>query len=98
MFACGLPLQTDAKIQESVRVQGLHGVRHRPSSRHDHDYGAILALDDGQLKEHGSGAELLEIEGGIFASLVEETGPSQAPRLRQSAREAAKKKAEAGGS
>ena len=38
------------------------------------------------------------MEGGIFASLVEETGPSQAPRLRQSAREAAKKKAEAGGS
>ena len=48
--------------------------------------------------KHGSGAELLEIEGGIFASLVEETGPSQAPRLRSVAREAAKKKAEAGGS
>ena len=47
----------------------------------------------GHLKEHGSGAELLEIEDGIFANLVSETGPSQAPRLRQIARDTAEKRA-----
>ena len=93
-------MRTDAKIQEMVRVAfkncTVFAIAHRLDTIIDYD--AIVVLDNGQLKEHGSGAELLEIEGGIFASLVEETGPSQAPRLRSVAREAAKKKAEAGGS
>ena len=93
-------VQTDAKIQEMVRVAfkncTVFAIAHRLNTIIDYD--AIVVLDNGQLKEHGSGAELIDMEGGIFASLVEETGPSQAPRLRSVAREAAKKKAEAGGS
>jgi hypothetical protein len=41
------------------------------------------------LKEHGTAAELIDMDGGIFSSLVDETGPSQAPRLRTLAREKA---------
>ena len=52
----------------------------------------------GHLKEYGSGAELIDMEGGIFSSLVTETGPSQAPRLRSLARKAAQKKANAASS
>jgi hypothetical protein len=50
-------------------------------------------LSTGHLREHGSGAELLEIEDGIFANLVSETGPTQAPRLRQIAHDTAAKRA-----
>ena len=52
-----------------------------------------LLLFAGHLREHGSGAELLEIDDGIFANLVSETGPTQAPRLRQIARDTATKRA-----
>jgi hypothetical protein len=53
-----------------------------------------VVLDHGNLIEHGSGAELLDIEDGIFANLVNETGPTQAPRLRQIARDTAAKRAQ----
>lgn len=52
-------------------------------------------MSAGHLKEYGSGAELVDMEGGIFSSLVSETGPTQAPRLRSLARQAAKDKADA---
>jgi hypothetical protein len=52
----------------------------------------------GHLKEYGSGAELIDMEGGIFSSLVTETGPTQAPRLRSVARKAAQEKADAASS
>lgn len=84
-------VQTDAKIQEMVRVAfkdcTVFAIAHRLDTIIDYD--RIVVLDNGRLKEHGTGAELIDMEGGIFSSLVDETGPSQAPRLRTLAREKA---------
>jgi len=90
-------VQTDAKIQEMIRVAfkecTVFTIAHRLDTIIDYD--KIVVLDYGHLKEHGSGAELIDMEDGIFASLVKETGPTQAPRLRSVARKAAQDRAEA---
>ena len=49
------------------------------------DYDRIAVLDQGSLKEYDSPANLIEMHG-IFASLVDETGPTAAPRLKAIAR------------
>ena len=142
-------VQTDAKIQQMIRVAfkecTVFAIAHRLDTIIDYDrivvldYGAPVTVRSGQtkslaaavlhngrcvllwlahvapgavfhaltdndvicaghLKEYGSGAELIDMEGGIFSSLVTETGPTQAPRLRSVARKAAQEKADAASS
>ena len=50
------------------------------------DYDRIAVLEKGVLMEYDSPANLIAMRDGIFASLVEETGPTQAPRLKAIAR------------
>lgn len=46
------------------------------------DSDAILVLDQGQLKEFDSPRNLLSIPGGLFCSLVDDTGPENAQYLK----------------
>jgi hypothetical protein len=41
------------------------------------DYDRIAVLDQGVLKEYDSPANLIDMPGGIFRSLVDETGATQ---------------------
>ena len=81
-------VETDAKIQSMIRHEfsecTVFAIAHRLDTIIDYD--RIAVLDKGHLKEYDSPANLLEITDGIFASLVEETGPTQAPRLKALAR------------
>ena len=42
-----------------------------------------MVLDAGELKEFDTPANLLKIPGGIFSSMVDDTGPESARNLRQ---------------
>ena len=54
------------------------------------DYDQILVLGDGKVLEYGPPAELLEKEGGVFLSMVNETGPLMAAELIRMAKSASK--------
>ncbi|KAI1994791.1 hypothetical protein LOZ53_001750 [Ophidiomyces ophidiicola] len=71
-------MSTDALIQRSIRSEfgrnstTLLVIAHRLSTIADFD--RILVMDAGQAVEFGAPKELMGIEGGVFRSLVEESG------------------------
>ncbi|KAI5309048.1 hypothetical protein KEM55_004209, partial [Ascosphaera atra] len=70
-------MSTDALIQESIRAEfgrdsTLLVIAHRLSTIADFD--KILVMDAGRAVEYGSPRELMEIEEGVFKSLVEQSG------------------------
>lgn len=69
-------METDALIQQSIREEfkdaTLLVIAHRLSSIVDFDQ--ILVMEDGAAKEFGKGKDLMEISGGVFKSMVEESG------------------------
>jgi len=74
-------MSTDALIQRSIRSEfgrnatTLLVIAHRLSTIVDFD--RILVMDAGKVVEFGSPRELMEIENGVFRSLVEESGERQ---------------------
>lgn len=74
-------MSTDALIQRSIRSEfgrnatTLLVIAHRLSTIVDFD--RILVMDAGKAVEFGSPRELMEIENGVFRSLVEESGERQ---------------------
>ena len=78
--------ETDAFIQKMLRTrfQGttLLTIAHRLNTIMD--YECILALDEGKVIEFGKPKDLLEINGGLFRSLVDSTGKESAQALRSS--------------
>ncbi|KAJ3112059.1 hypothetical protein HDU96_004984 [Phlyctochytrium bullatum] len=83
-------LETDFLIQKSLRENfkdsTILTIAHRLNTVADYD--KILALDHGEVSEFDTPANLLTLDGkegrrlGIFFSLVEETGPTNAAVLR----------------
>lgn len=71
-------MSTDALIQRSIRSEfgrnatTLLVIAHRLSTIVDFD--RILVMDAGRAVEFGSPRELMDIDGGVFRSLVEESG------------------------
>ncbi|WEW59244.1 hypothetical protein PRK78_004713 [Emydomyces testavorans] len=71
-------MATDALIQRSIRSEfgrnstTLLVIAHRLSTIADFD--KILVMDAGKAVEFGAPRELMGIEGGVFRSLVEESG------------------------
>lgn len=71
-------METDALIQRSIRAEfgrnasTLLVIAHRLSTIADFD--RIVVMDAGKAVEFGSPRELMEIEGGMFRSLVEDSG------------------------
>lgn len=71
-------MSTDALIQQSIRSEfgrnstTLLVIAHRLSTIADFD--RILVMDAGKAVEFGAPRELMGIEGGVFRSLVEESG------------------------
>ena len=78
--------ETDAFIQKMLRTrfQGttLLTIAHRLHTVIDYD--VILAMENGQLAEFGTPAELLEKRDGLFAGLVDSTGRESSSALRSS--------------
>jgi ABC-type multidrug transport system fused ATPase/permease subunit len=78
-------MATDALIQHSIRSEfgrnstTLLVIAHRISTIADFD--RILVMDAGKAVEFGAPRELMEIEGGVFRSLVEESGERE--KLKQ---------------
>jgi len=52
------------------------------------DFDKILVMDEGKVAEFGHPHQLLQIENGIFSSLVQDTGENSARELRARARRA----------
>ncbi|KMP07034.1 canalicular multispecific organic anion transporter 1 [Coccidioides immitis RMSCC 2394] len=75
-------MATDALIQRSIRTEfgrnstTLLVIAHRLSTIADFD--KILVMDAGKAVEFGPPRELMEIQGGVFRSLVEESGEREA--------------------
>lgn len=69
-------MATDTLIQRSIREEfgdsTLIVIAHRLSTIADFD--KILVLDDGRSVEFGTPKSLLEIKGGVFRGMVEESG------------------------
>jgi ABC-type multidrug transport system fused ATPase/permease subunit len=69
-------MDTDALIQRSIREEfgdaTLLVIAHRLSTIADFD--RILVMGEGEAKEFGTPRELMGREGGVFRSLVEESG------------------------
>ena len=84
-------LVTDTAVQSTIRsafaASTIITIAHRLNTVIDFD--KIVVLDKGQVKEHGSAHELLQLEGGLFTNLVESTGASSATELRKRAAAAA---------
>ena len=72
-------MATDELIQQSIRSEfancTLLVIAHRLSTIADFD--RILVMGDGVAKEFGTPKELLDIEGGIFKSMVESSGEKE---------------------
>ncbi|TVY43944.1 ATP-dependent bile acid permease [Lachnellula occidentalis] len=68
--------ETDTLIQRSIREEfsntTLLVIAHRLSTVMDFD--KILVMNDGLAAEFGSARELLQVEGGIFKTMVAESG------------------------
>lgn len=83
--------ETDAFIQQMLRTRFPDTtqitVAHRLNTIMDFDY--TLVMDSGQAAEFGPPDELLERKG-IFADLVNATGPESAKALREMARSKAR--------
>lgn len=75
--------ERDAFIQGMLRTKfkdtTLITIAHRLNTIMDYD--AVLVMDEGRAAEFGSPAELLQNEG-IFAELVDATGPEGSKALR----------------
>ncbi|OKL62118.1 hypothetical protein UA08_02366 [Talaromyces atroroseus] len=75
-------METDALIQRSIRSEfgrnatTLLVIAHRLSTIADFD--RILVMDAGRAVEFGSPRDLMHIEGGVFRSLVQESGERRA--------------------
>jgi ABC-type multidrug transport system fused ATPase/permease subunit len=75
-------METDALIQRSIRSEfgrnatTLLVIAHRLSTIADFD--RILVMDAGRAVEFGSPRDLMQIEGGVFRSLVQESGERRA--------------------
>ncbi|THC93221.1 hypothetical protein EYZ11_007303 [Aspergillus tanneri] len=70
-------METDALIQRSIRAEfgrnsSLLVIAHRLSTIADFD--KILVMDAGRAVEFGTPRELLDIRGGVFRNLVENSG------------------------
>ncbi|KAI8894377.1 P-loop containing nucleoside triphosphate hydrolase protein, partial [Globomyces pollinis-pini] len=67
---------TDAKIQQTIRSEMIHGtvltVAHRLKTIIDYDQ--VIVMDGGIVAEMGSPLELLSQEGSIFHKMCEESG------------------------
>ncbi|KAI8801573.1 P-loop containing nucleoside triphosphate hydrolase protein [Cladochytrium replicatum] len=83
---------SDAFIQRSLREDFADAtvltIAHRLNTIIDYD--KVLVMDHGKVVEYDRPAKLLEIEGGSFAALVDETGPVSSGALRNAAKAAAK--------
>jgi len=80
----GVDVVTDALIQKTIREEfkdrTVLAIAHRLNTIIDSDL--ILVLDEGRRVEYGSPRELLEKKtGGVFASMVADTGPENAKFL-----------------
>ena len=75
---------TDALIQKTIREEFAHctvlAIAHRLNTIIDSD--RVLVLDAGEKVEFGSPADLLRNPDGIFTSMVNDTGDSNARFLR----------------
>ncbi len=74
-------------VAESFGDATIIAVAHRLDTLIDYD--KIAVLDNGGLVEYGSPKELMEREGGAFASMVDETGEEMSAVLRAAAAAAA---------
>ena len=76
-------VRTDEKIQEMIRVVFNHctvfAIAHRLATIIDYD--KVVVLEKGELQQFGAPLELLAEKEGIFARLVEETGPAVSAHL-----------------
>lgn len=83
--------ETDAFIQRMLRTRfpstTLVTIAHRLNTIMDNDY--VLVMDAGHCVEFDSPAKLLEIQGGVFAELVDSTGAESSKALRDMAIETA---------
>ena len=86
-------------LQESYQDGTILAVAHRLDTVIDYDY--ILVLGHGEVLEFGSPAELLakdddgsKEDGGVFARMVQDTGPSMAKTLYDKAMETHQKRLE----
>ncbi|KAI5284613.1 hypothetical protein KEM52_002825 [Ascosphaera acerosa] len=73
-------MATDALIQQSIRAEfgrnsTLLVIAHRLSTIADFD--KILVMDAGKGVEYGSPKELMQMESGVFRSLVEQSGEKE---------------------
>ncbi|KXS17986.1 P-loop containing nucleoside triphosphate hydrolase protein [Gonapodya prolifera JEL478] len=82
-------IETDELIQKTIREderfkgRTVITIAHRLNTIIDYD--RVLVMDSGRITEIGSPSDLLEIPGGTFSSLVDETGHDNAAMLRQMA-------------
>lgn len=81
-------LQTDGFLQKAIRVDfegcTILTIAHRLNTVIDYD--KIIVLDNGYVREFGSPRELLENEQGVFTSMVNETGTTNAAMLKAMAK------------
>ncbi|CAG9462430.1 unnamed protein product [Pedinophyceae sp. YPF-701] len=90
--------QTDAIIQQTIRSAFGHctvlTIAHRLHTVIDYD--KVLVLDDGNILEHDTPANLLAREGSAFGKLVDGTSANESAALRQMAAEGAQQRAARG--
>jgi ATP-binding cassette, subfamily C (CFTR/MRP), member 4 len=71
-------------LQKSFHQATIVSVAHRLDTVIDYDY--ILVLGAGRVLEFGSPAELVDKEGGHFASMINDTGENMSQDLRRRAK------------
>lgn len=85
-----LDAQTDAMIQDAIKKNfgdlTMLTIAHRLNTIIESD--RVLVMDAGRVAEFDEPVKLLQNKDGIFTSLVEQTGPSAAQKLSESATEA----------
>lgn len=83
-----LPLRTDSLIQETIRRRfadcTVLTVAHRLHTIMDSD--KVLVMDKGLLNQFDHPHLLLQDEQGIFAGMVQATGPQESARLKEIAK------------
>ncbi|KAJ3406891.1 hypothetical protein HDV05_005697 [Chytridiales sp. JEL 0842] len=81
--------QADALLQSSIRQHfagsTVLSIAHRLNTIADFD--KVVVMDAGRVVECDSPAKLLRIEGGVFRSLVDATGPANATLIQEIAEE-----------